>query len=204
MSKEEQLLHSAETLFAQHGFSGTSTREISRLAEANVSMISYYFGSKEKLYESLFEYRMNESLNFTKDILADTEIDEWQKLLIVINRYADRVRSLKSFYLILQREQLSNRNPVIRELLKSSKSSFLATYREIIEKGTQRGLFTKNPRLEFVHATISGTLFTAMNTLPLYKEFFAAGDDYEQTYFEEVKIHIQHILKHLLGYEESI
>ena len=59
ISKEENILFAAEKLFAEHGFQGTSTREISKAANVNISMISYYFGSKEKLYEKLVEYRMN-------------------------------------------------------------------------------------------------------------------------------------------------
>jgi AcrR family transcriptional regulator len=43
-------------------------------------MISYYFGSKEKLYEKLVEYRMSEGQFFSKDILERTDINEWEKI----------------------------------------------------------------------------------------------------------------------------
>lgn len=203
ISKEENLLRSAEILFAEKGFAGTSIREIAKEANVNISMISYYFGSKEKLYEKLFEFRMNESLSFSEDVIANNTLDEWEKMVLVMNRYADRVKKLKPFYLIMQREQLVNRNPVIYEFLKQSKKKFLGIYEELIKKGIERKIFTKNPRLEFVHSTVSGTIFTALNTLPVYQEFFEGDDDYETQYFEEIKIHIQTILKHLLGYEEN-
>lgn len=203
ISKEENLLRSAEILFAEKGFAGTSIREIAKEANVNISMISYYFGSKEKLYEKLFEFRMNESLSFSEDVIANNTLDEWEKMVLVMNRYADRVKNLKPFYLIMQREQLVNRNPVIYEFLKQSKKKFLGIYEELIKKGIERKIFTKNPRLEFVHSTVSGTIFTALNTLPVYQEFFEGDEDYETQYFEEIKIHIQTILKHLLGYEEN-
>lgn len=203
ISKEENLLRSAEILFAEKGFAGTSIREIAKEANVNISMISYYFGSKEKLYEKLFEFRMNESLSFSEDVIANNTLDEWEKMVLVMNRYADRVKKLKPFYLIMQREQLVNRNPVIYEFLKQSKKKFLGIYEELIKKGIERKIFTKNPRLEFVHSTVSGTIFTALNTLPVYQEFFEGDEDYETQYFEEIKIHIQTILKHLLGYEEN-
>ncbi|QDP86599.1 TetR/AcrR family transcriptional regulator [Chryseobacterium sp. SNU WT5] len=204
ISKEENLLRSAEILFAEKGFAGTSTREISKEADVNISMISYYFGSKEKLYEKIFEFRMTESLNFSKDVIANEHLDEWEKLILVIDRYADRVKTLKPFYLILQREHLANRNPVIYDYLKQSKKGFLSIYSQLIDKGLTRKIFSKKPRLEFVHSTVSGTIFTALNTLPVYKEFFEGDENYEDQYFDEVKIHIQNILKHLLGYEENI
>ena len=49
ITKEENIMLHAEKLFAEKGFDGTSTREIAKNAEVNISMISYYFGSKEKL-----------------------------------------------------------------------------------------------------------------------------------------------------------
>lgn len=204
ITKEEHILLHAEQLFAEKGFEGSSTREISKMAKVNVSMISYYFGSKEKLFVKIFEVRMNESLAFSKDVMANKNLNEWEKLIAVVNRYADRVKTLKTFYRILQREQLNNKNPHIAEFLKESKKGFLTIYTELFQKGFENKIFTKKPRIEFIHSTISGTIFTALNTLPVYKEFFDGDKDYENEYFEELKLHIQHILKQLLGYEENI
>lgn len=204
ITKEEHILLHAEQLFAEKGFEGSSTREISKMAKVNVSMISYYFGSKEKLFVKIFEVRMNESLAFSKDVMANKNLNEWEKLIAVVNRYADRVKTLKTFYRILQREQLNNKNPHIAEFLKESKKGFLIIYTELFQKGFENKIFTKKPRIEFIHSTISGTIFTALNTLPVYKEFFDGDKDYENEYFEELKLHIQHILKQLLGYEENI
>ena len=124
ISKEENILFNAEKLFAEKGFDGTSIREISKEAQVNVSMISYYFGSKEKLFEKIFEYRMNQSLSFAKDVLADQKMNEWEKLIAVINRYISRVKTLKTFYLIMQREQLTNKNEHIVKFLNESKMGF--------------------------------------------------------------------------------
>lgn len=203
-SKEENILFAAEKLFAEKGFDGTSTREISTEAQVNISMISYYFGSKEKLFEKIFEYRMNESLSFSKEILANENLNEWEKLNIVIKRYVERVKNLKTFYLIMQREQLTNKNPNIVKLLNESKIGFLQIYRQLINKGFENKTFSKKPRLEFLHSTISGTIFTALNTLPVYIKYFDGDQKYEDQYFEEMNTHINSILKFLLGYDENI
>jgi AcrR family transcriptional regulator len=47
--KQIKIMEAAEELFAEKGFSGTSVRDISDAADINVAMISYYFGSKEKI-----------------------------------------------------------------------------------------------------------------------------------------------------------
>lgn len=49
-----RLLDAALALFAEHGFSKTSIREIAQAAQANVAAISYYFGDKAGLYRAVF------------------------------------------------------------------------------------------------------------------------------------------------------
>lgn len=53
-----RLLHTALRLFAQKGFAKTSTREIAREAEVNISAISYYFNDKNGLYGACFSEPM--------------------------------------------------------------------------------------------------------------------------------------------------
>lgn len=50
----KHLLLTALALFAKKGFAKTSTREIARAADVNISAISYYFGDKAGLYEACF------------------------------------------------------------------------------------------------------------------------------------------------------
>lgn len=206
ISKEENILFAAEKLFAEHGFQGTSTREISKAANVNISMISYYFGSKEKLYEKLVEYRMNESQFFSKDILERTDINEWEKIEKVIDQFSGRIRHHKCFYRIMQREQLHTENPQIVEFLKQTKLSFISMYSKILESGLQKGIFTKNPPIYLLHSTVSGTLFYASNGKEMYKEFLNNTEDeeiFEEKYYMELNKHIKYILKDLLGYEEN-
>jgi len=48
------LLDSAESLFCERGFKGTSIRDIAASAGCNIASVNYYFGSKEKLYEEVW------------------------------------------------------------------------------------------------------------------------------------------------------
>jgi AcrR family transcriptional regulator len=47
---QERLLNAAEQLFCEHGFKGTSIRDIAALAGCNIASVNYYFGGKENLY----------------------------------------------------------------------------------------------------------------------------------------------------------
>jgi len=206
ISKEENILFAAEKLFAEQGFDGTSTREISKAANVNISMISYYFGSKEKLYEKLVEYRMNEGQFFSKDLLERTDINEWQKIERIVDQFSGRVRHHKCFYRIMQREQLHTKNPQIIEFLKQTKMGFLSMYSQVLESGLKKGIFTKKPPIYLLHSTISGTLFYASNAKEMYKEFLNDTEEdevFEERYYTELNKHIKYLLKDLLGYEEN-
>lgn len=52
---EERILQSAEALFAEKGFKGTSLREITGRAGCNIAAVNYHFHGKEKLYISVFQ-----------------------------------------------------------------------------------------------------------------------------------------------------
>ena len=49
-----RLLDSALHLFAERGYAKTSTREIAKAANVNISAISYYFGDKAGLYRAVY------------------------------------------------------------------------------------------------------------------------------------------------------
>ena len=61
-----RLLQAGLRLFAQHGYSKTSTRELAEAASVNVASISYYFGDKAGLYRAVFQ----EPLGAPEDELA--------------------------------------------------------------------------------------------------------------------------------------
>ena len=49
------LLHAALACFAEHGFDGTSMRQIADRARRPLSLLSHHFGSKEGLYQEVFK-----------------------------------------------------------------------------------------------------------------------------------------------------
>ena len=50
---KEEILKVATKQFAKKGYDGTSIREISRIAGANVALISYYWGGKKELFQGI-------------------------------------------------------------------------------------------------------------------------------------------------------
>ena len=78
-----RLLDAAMQLFAERGFSKTSTRAIADAAKVNISAISYYFGDKAGLYRAAFnDPRTNPDIDFALLIHPDTPLRTVFHLLI--------------------------------------------------------------------------------------------------------------------------
>jgi len=52
---DQIILEVAEKLFLEKGFAGTSTIEIARVAGFNQALVHYYFRTKERLFDAVFE-----------------------------------------------------------------------------------------------------------------------------------------------------
>jgi AcrR family transcriptional regulator len=52
---QQLILETAEKLFLEKGFALTSTTEIARIARCNQALVHYYFRTKDRLFEAVFE-----------------------------------------------------------------------------------------------------------------------------------------------------
>ncbi|QIY83528.1 TetR/AcrR family transcriptional regulator [Chryseobacterium sp. NEB161] len=206
-TKEEHIMMVAEKLFAANGYNGTSVRDIAAKAKVNVSMISYYFGSKENLLEELFKWRMEEGLNFAKNILGNDELSEIQKIDMFVDNFVSRVQRLRDFFLLVHTQQVISQNKNIQNFLKASKINYIEINQQIIEIGLQKGVFTKRPSYHLLQCTISGTIFNAMHGMKIYKEYLKKNNPdfdekhFEDQYFREAGAHVKSVLRDMIGYK---
>lgn len=54
----QRILDAAEALFAERGYDGVSTRAITDLAGVRLNLLSYHFGTKEKLFQAVIDRRL--------------------------------------------------------------------------------------------------------------------------------------------------
>lgn len=55
LSTEERIKEAAKAVFLEKGFDGTTTRDIAQAAGINSALMNYYFRSKEKLFQVIFD-----------------------------------------------------------------------------------------------------------------------------------------------------
>lgn len=70
---KEQILNTAERLFAENGFAGTSLRGVVREAKVNIAAIHYHFGSKEELFIAVVQRVAKPIIQYQLQQLAEYE-----------------------------------------------------------------------------------------------------------------------------------
>lgn len=88
----DRLIASALKLFSEKSFHGVSVREICEHAHANASLISFHFGGKDSLLETIFqEELMDSKFEKMKNILSnpESEIDFVLKVRIFLDSFVD-------------------------------------------------------------------------------------------------------------------
>jgi AcrR family transcriptional regulator len=200
--KQIQILLIAETLFAENGFEGTSIRTIAKEAGINVAMVSYYFGSKEKLLEALIVYRTSD-LKIQMENLSVEDLDPIEKIDKLIELYINRIRCNKGIYRILHFEFSSEEKEDKLKVLNEVRDKNLKSLEAIIHEGQQKGIFRKDIIIPLISPTIMGTFFHfSMNKAYFKKLLLLETDEEFENYIQtKLKTHIQQTIKALLIYE---
>ena len=85
----DRIIDTAKTLFAEKGFYGVSVRDITGSAGVNTSMISYYFGGKDGLYETIFEREFISMLGFLNDREYLAKMAPREKIIYLVDRIVE-------------------------------------------------------------------------------------------------------------------
>jgi len=204
--KQLQILETAERLFAGKGFDGTSVRDIADEAGVNVAMISYYFRSKEKLMEALFEQRMGQIKMRVESLLKDDTLTPIQKMEILIDEHIERVMHRQQFHRIVFCEQVLNKNPFIIKMVNDLKMRNMAVIDKLIQDGQKKGAFKKKVDVVLMLTTMYGTVSHSMVSLDYYREFnhleAMPEEEYQAMFKKKLTDHIKALFKAILMYEE--
>lgn len=91
---KQRILNSATKLFAQKGYDGVGIREICKDANANICMVSYFWGGKEELYKGIVDNLIEKQNEYAKtfiDISVDPSTLSKQEQINLIYKIFDKV-----------------------------------------------------------------------------------------------------------------
>ena len=105
VATQKSLIAAGEELFSKHGFSGVTLDMVAAESGANKAMVSYYFGSKEGLYDAVIEAIVCDVLTNVKENLL-TSSDPVKNFRRYIAALGHAFSERQSFCAILMREYI--------------------------------------------------------------------------------------------------
>jgi len=186
LARKELILTSAEKLFVEKGYSGTSINDIAEEADFSRTSIYQYFSSKEEMYLHIME-RYTEPL--TERLKQATE--DAPTVPDKIRAFLDELRKMKreksNFFELyfIQRHQVEPRLPdELRTQLNAKRrrleNVFREFYREGVEKGEVRAIRFKDA---------SNLFFAQIMGMMLLHEYY--GNEFDVSLDEHLDMSLQ-------------
>ncbi len=155
--KKVHLLECAERLFSENGYAETSIRDIAKLASVNSAMISYYFGSKEKLVKAILDYRTTDLDKLLLTLQVDS-LSNLEHVKRLTDFYIDKVFEQKYFYKLLFQLQANDCQGSLIEHFNKLRRKNHELLKSIFEAGAAVGEFTVDLDVALISNTITGTI----------------------------------------------
>lgn len=195
--KRSEILAAAESLFADNGFEGTSVRDIAQAASVNIAMISYYFGSKEKLLDALVEQRSSYTLGFLQEIGNDNNLTPWDKMEKLIEYYVDKILSHRRFHCIMTHLYSTTNSEKIAEMITDIRLKNIDQVKKIIQEGQRKKVF-RHVDMEMTISTITGCISQIATAQDLYSKLMNIDKNDNEAYHKKIGPRLKKHLKDLL------
>jgi AcrR family transcriptional regulator len=197
MIKKQTIIDSALKLFSTKGFEGTSVREIAADADVNVAMINYYFLSKEKLFESVVEYRASVLQGIFTELVNNTELAPIEKMDIVIDQTIERKFSNSQFHHLLHRELSLEHRPQLRNAISDILLKNMNPVKKIIQNGIKDGVF-KPVDIELTLTTLLGTIHYLLTSDTMCRKILGKKEGFSAFQNNQLKKRLSEHTKQLM------
>jgi len=204
VDKKEHILDIAECVFSEFGYEGTSTRFLAGKAGVNMSMLNYYFGSKDGLLKAVLDRRISTMRQYLQEI-KDQSKPSADKLMRAFEVYLNRITENKNFHRLIHREISLNQRSELVTFISENIFKNLNILREIILEGIADGSF-RQVDVELTVASIPGLMYYLLNSHQVSGHLLHIDvqdqDQFETTLKPRIRAYFEDYLKaYLLKHE---
>lgn len=141
LTTEELILEAAERLFLEKGFASTSTTEIAKEVGCNQAMVHYYFRTKEKLFEAIFDDKINKFIAPVLEQSFEEGSSFEEQLKLLIEAHFDIIRENPQIPFLIVNEMLVNpdRMESIKEKMAQQAQRFIAKFGNSLAAEIEKG-----------------------------------------------------------------
>ena len=200
--KKAHILNVAMELFAEKGFEGSSIRDLAARADVNVAMVNYYFGSKEKLFESMVALKASYTRGVLDEIVKNQQLSYIEKIDAIIDTYIDRLFHNRVFHRVIHQEMMLSQRESLQQAIADTIYPNSMIIKGLLEEGMKNGAFVPvDPPL--VIATMIGTINQVLLSRKLCNKLLNKEVSYvpydDEEFVQRVARHLKQLMRnHLL------
>lgn len=194
ISTEEKILKAAEEVFIRDGYDGSRMQDIADVAGINKALLHYYFRSKDKLFEKVFDAKIQGFFPQVDEVF-NQNIPFIDKIYFFIEGYIELLR--KNPYLplfVLNTVNSKDKSEFIKKMPIVLSRRLAESYQTDLKKGTVRAL---NPA-QFIMSLMGMCIFPFL-AKPILLDMFHADnvtfDALMQDRIQELKMYVKLILQ---------
>ena len=202
--KQIKILDVAEELIAKKGFDGTSVRDICSKANINVAMISYYFGSKEKMMSYLYQYRVQRTKeSFSEFAQTIKEGKPEMQMKEIVNYVISLLFKYSYFHGFVTQDMRSLDN--VKDDLLEFYQTCVIRIEEIVKRGIVSGVFHNAPKSEDILTMIIGSALFVIRNKNFYEQYVPTNNEaqYQKESEQKLKNSILLSVFAILDYEQD-
>lgn len=184
----ERILDAAETLFAERGYDGVSTRAITDQAGVRLNLLSYHFGTKERLFRAVIDRRLDVLMGESEQALArlresDDPMTVGGVLRAVIHPFYDLASQgdpgwLNYARMVALTSQSEHDYPVIEQYMQRAVDLFIRSLQDVLPGVSESAI---KSGFHYALALMLGS-FTGMNRVSELVEGTASDEALKRAY----------------------
>jgi len=139
-----RILNAAVAEFAEHSFSGGRIDRISKRAKTVDRMIYYYFGSKERLYQSVLEHVYSELIAAQRRFEVDEDDPVRGMRDLILQSWQHYLNHPEFVRLVVTENLLRAKYVKQSSMIRSTLLPLVERIRDLLEAGRKKGVFRKD------------------------------------------------------------
>jgi AcrR family transcriptional regulator len=198
ITSEQAILKTAEKLFLDKGFALTSTTMIAKEAGCNQALVHYYFRTKEKLFQALFEKKFRYLVSLV--INAGEPSDSFEERLVKkIETHFDYLKKNPKIPFLFFNELTTNpaRLEMLKERISDLPQTLLTQFESELETEIKRGNIRKISAIDLLITFISLNVAVFIAAPVLKTMFELTEEDFNKILENRKNENITVILKSL-------
>jgi AcrR family transcriptional regulator len=184
---EEAILLAAEKEFLDKGLPMSRMTEIARLAGVNHALLHYYYRSKEKLFTTVFEKKMEELISSLLSVVIQ-DLPFMEKVQAGIEAHFDCIARNPRLPFFIINEFLTNSERVktVRPLLKPIITQIYTTFETDIQKAISEGIIRPITPANLLYDIVSLNICSFI-AQPLAVQLLELSQEEYQTFMDQRK-----------------